>query len=137
MHKLGCAHNAYYVKCAEDFLKKRLTVEASESTLYITVNANGGQSMQTLEMIRLANSVMPKVIQRLREDMLHYAGDLAMTHMVVQDAADPLHVLELLSDGDSTAARAKLYYMDTAPREDLYVLLVAAGGEELFQEEAA
>ena len=93
--------------------------------------------MQTLEMIRLANSVMPQVIERLNEDMGHYAGDLAMTQMVVQDAADQLHVLELLSDGDAAAALEKMYYMDTAPREDLYVLLVAAGGEELFQEEAA
>ena len=93
--------------------------------------------MQTLEMIRLANTVMPQVVERLREDMGHYAGDLAMTQMVVQDAADQLHVLELLSDGDPAAARAKMYYMDTAPREDLYVLLVAAGGEELFQKEAA
>ena len=93
--------------------------------------------MQTLEMINLANSVMPKVIKRLNEDVLHYAGDLAMTQMVVQDAADQLRILELLSDGDAAAARKKLYYMDTAPREDLYVLLVAAGGEELFQEETA
>jgi len=93
--------------------------------------------MKTLEMINLANSVMPKVIERLREDMGHYVGDLAMTQMVVQDAADQLQVLELLSDGDAAAAREKLNYMDTAPREDLYVLLVAAGGEELFQEEAA
>jgi len=93
--------------------------------------------MKTLEMIRLANSVMPQVIKRLNEDMGHYAGDLAMTQMVVQDAADQLQVLELLSDDDAAAARKKLYYMDTAPREDLYVLLVAAGGEELFQEEMA
>ena len=93
--------------------------------------------MQTLELIRLANSVMPKVIKRLRKDMGHYAGNLAMTQMVVQDAADQLQVLELLSDGDSAAALEKIYSMDTAPREDLYTLLVAAGGEELFQEEAA
>ena len=88
--------------------------------------------MQTLEMINLAKSVMPQVMQRLTEAMGHYAGDLGMTQMVVQDAADQLQVLELLSDGDAAAARKKLYYMDTAPREDLYVLLVAAGGEELF-----
>ena len=93
--------------------------------------------MQTLEMINLAKSVMPKVIQRLNEDLGHYAGDLDMTQMVVQDAADQLRVLELLSDGGAAAALEKLYYMDTAPREDLYVLLVAAGGEELFQEEMA
>ena len=93
--------------------------------------------MKTLEMINLANSVMPQVIQRLNEDMSHYAGDLAMTQMVVQDAADQLQVLELLSDGDSAAALEKMYYMDTAPREEIYTLLVAAGGEELFQEEAA
>jgi hypothetical protein len=93
--------------------------------------------MQTLEMINLAKSVMPQVMQRLNEAMGHYAGDLAMTQMVVQDAADQLHVLELLSDGDAAAAQKKLYHMDTAPREDLYVLLVAAGGEELFQEEMA
>ena len=93
--------------------------------------------MQTLEMINLANSVMPQVVERLNEALGHYAGDLAMTQMVVQDAADQLRVLELLSDGDADAALEKMYYMDTAPREDLYVLLVAAGGEELFQEEAA
>ena len=93
--------------------------------------------MKTLEMINLAKSVMPKVLDRLQSDLGHYAGDLAMTQMVVQDAADHLQVLELLSDGDPDAARKKLYWMDTAPREDLYVLLVAAGGEELFQEEAA
>ena len=93
--------------------------------------------MQTLEMIRLANSVMPKVLERLQSDMGHYVGDLAMTQMVVQDAADQLQVLELLSDGDAAAALEKMYYMDTAPREEIYTLLVAAGGEELFQEEAA
>ena len=93
--------------------------------------------MQTLEMINLAKSVMPQVIKQLRKDMGHYAGDLSMLQMVVQDAADQLQVLELLSDGDTAAALEKLYSMDTAPREDLYVLLVAAGGEELFQEEAA
>ena len=93
--------------------------------------------MQTLEMINLAKSVMPQVIERLRKDMGHYAGDLAMTQMVVQDAADQLRVLELLSDGEAADAMAKFYWMDTAPREDLYVLLVAAGGEELFQAAAA
>ena len=93
--------------------------------------------MYTVEMIRLANSVMPQIMQRLNEAIGHYAGDLAMTQMVVEDAADQLHVLKLLSDGNSAAALEKLYYMDTAPREDLYVLLVAAGGEELFQEEMA
>ena len=91
--------------------------------------------MQTLEMINLAKSVMPQVMQRLNEDMGHYAGDLAMTQMVVQDAADQLRVLELLSDGDAAAALEKLYYMDTEPREEIYTLLVAAGGEELFQKE--
>ena len=91
--------------------------------------------MQTLEMINLAKSVMPQVMQRLTEDMGHYAGDLDMTQMVVQDAADQLRILELLSDGDSAAALEKMYYMDTAPREEIYTLLVAAGGEELFQKE--
>ena len=91
--------------------------------------------MQTLEMINLAKSVMPQVMQRLNEAMGHYAGDLDMTQMVVQDAADQLRILELLSNGDPAAALEKMYYMDTAPREEIYALLVAAGGEELFQKE--
>ena len=93
--------------------------------------------MKTLDMINLANSVMPQIMQRLVEDTVHYAGDLEMTSMVVQDAADQLRVLELLSDGEAADALEKFNWMDTSPREDLYVLLVAAGGEELFQEEVA
>ena len=93
--------------------------------------------MKTLDMINLANSVMPQVMQRLVEDTVHYAGDLEMTSMVVQDAADQLRVLELLSDGEAADALEKFSSMDTSPREDLYVLLVAAGGEALFREEVA
>ena len=91
--------------------------------------------MQTLEMINLANRVMPQVLERLQSDMSHYAGDLDMTQMVVQDAADQLRVLELLSHGEAADALEKMYYMDTEPREEMYTLLVAAGGEELFQKE--
>ena len=93
--------------------------------------------MVTMDMINLANTVMPQVVERLQEDLSHYAGELSMTQMVVQDAADQLLVLELLSDGDSAAALDKFNLMDTAPREDLYVLLMEAGGAELFQQEAA
>ena len=93
--------------------------------------------MVTMDMINLAKTVMPQVLERLQLDLGHYSGDLAMTQMVVQDAADQLQVLELLSDGDSAAALDKFNWMDTAPREDLYVLLMEAGGAELFEQEAA
>ena len=93
--------------------------------------------MKTLEMINLANSVMPTVMQRLEQELKYYAGDLSMLQMVTQDAADQLLVLELLSDGDRTAALDKINSMDTEPREEVYHMLTEAGAVAIFAEEMA
>ena len=93
--------------------------------------------MKTLDMINLANSVMPQVMQRLNEELENYAGDLSMLQMVTQDAADQLLVLELLSDGDRTAALDKINSMDTEPREEVYHMLADAGAVAIFAEEMA
>ena len=90
--------------------------------------------MKTLDMINLANSIMPKVVARLSEELENYTGDLSMLQMVTQDAADQLRVLELLSEADRSEALRVLEQMDTEPREEVYHMLAEAGAVAIFED---
>ena len=89
----------------------------------------------TVDWAALAAGVEALVMEKLRNDMEHWAGDehLGMRQMFVQDCADALAVCETMVDKQSfQAVEDKLWEMDTAARDYVYDFIAEVAGADFF-----
>ena len=83
---------------------------------------------------KLADSIEAAVVAEFEERFADVSGtdsDQGLQALYISDAADMLEVCRLIKQGEFSEARAKLYHMDTSPREDLYMLMERVAGSEI------
>jgi len=83
---------------------------------------------------KLANALEAEIISEFRKCFEYVSGtdsDQSMQALYISDAGDSLDVCRLIKRGEFSEARAKLYHMDTSPREDLYMLMERVAGSEI------
>ena len=76
----------------------------------------------------LAQAVEQRVMIKLKQDLEHWANDIGMKAMFVQDAADGMAVCELLEEGRWREAESKIWDMDTAARDYVWEFIEAELG---------
>lgn len=81
----------------------------------------------------LSKAVELLVMQKLQEDLEHWANDLGMRSMFLCDAGDGLKACELLLDGNWKKVEDHLWSMDTAARDYIYDFIGQTAGEEFFK----
>lgn len=86
------------------------------------------KTVVTVDWAALSQAVELRVMQKLKEDLEHWADDLGMRSMFLGDASDGLKVCELLLEGKWQAVEKKLWDMDTAARDYLWDFLEAELG---------
>lgn len=89
----------------------------------------------TVDWAALAEGVEVRVMQKLKDDLAHWAGaeHLGMRQMFVQDCADSLTVCEAMLDKQTwSAVEEKLWDMDTAARDCVYDFIAEVAGEDFF-----
>ena len=86
----------------------------------------------TVDWNTLAEAVEKRVMEKLKEDLEHWAEDLGMRSMFLQDAADGIKVCELLLDGKWHKVKEKLWDMDTAARDCVYDFIAEVAGDDFF-----
>ena len=82
----------------------------------------------TVDWPVLAEAVAERVMIKLKQDLEHWADDIGMKAMFVQDAADGMAVCELLLEGKWREAESKIWDMDTAARDYVWEFLEAELG---------
>lgn len=83
---------------------------------------------------KLADSIEAAVVAEFEKRFADVRGtdsDQGLQALYISDAADMLEVCRLIKRGEFSEARAKLYHMDTSPREDLYMLMERVAGSEI------
>ena len=75
----------------------------------------------------VAAELEPMVMDRMRDSYDHW-DDIGMRAMVVADAADGLRVCEMLATGSSKGVNEYLWNMDTAPREEIVMMIESITG---------
>ena len=80
----------------------------------------------------LAQAVELRVMQKLQEDLEHWANDLGMRSMFLGDASDGLKACELLLKGQWKPVEDHLWSMDTAARDYIYDFIGEVAGEDFF-----
>ena len=81
---------------------------------------------------KLADSIEAAVVAEFEERFADVSGtDQGLQALYISDAADMLEVCRLIKQSEFSEARAKLYHMDTSPREDLYMLMERVAGSEI------
>ena len=83
---------------------------------------------KTVDWAALAEAVEQRVMIKLKQDLEHWAGDIGMKAMFVQDAADGMAVCELLEEGRWREAESKIWDMDTAARDYVWEFIEAELG---------
>jgi hypothetical protein len=90
----------------------------------------------TVDWAALAESVEVRVMQKMKDDLAHWSGELCeigMREMFLRDAADGLAVCEAMLDKEMwSAVENKLRAMDTAARDCVYDMIAAEAGEDFF-----
>lgn len=86
------------------------------------------KTVVTVDWAALSAAIELRVMQKLKEDLEHWADDLGMRSMFLGDASDGLKVCELLLEGKWQAVEKKLWDMDTAARDYLWDFLEAELG---------
>jgi hypothetical protein len=81
---------------------------------------------------KLADSIETAVVAEFEKRFADVSGtDQGLQALYISDAADMLEVCRLIKQSEFSEARAKLYHMDTSPREDLYMLMERVAGSEI------
>jgi hypothetical protein len=80
----------------------------------------------------LADEVEDRVMNKLHDDLAHWANDRSMRAMFLRDAADGLAVCELLAKGSWLPVENRLWDMDTAARDCVYEMIEAVAGADFF-----
>ena len=86
------------------------------------------KTVVTVDWAALAQAIELRVMQKLQEDLKHWADDVGMRSMFLGDASDGLKVCELLLEGNWQLVEKKLWDMDTAARDYLWDFLEAELG---------
>ncbi len=86
------------------------------------------KTVVTVDWAALSAAIELRVMQKLKEDLKHWADDVGMRSMFLGDASDGLKVCELLLEGNWQAVEKKLWDMDTAARDYLWDFLEAEIG---------
>lgn len=86
------------------------------------------KTVVTVDWAALSQAVELRVMQKLQEDLKHWADDVGMRSMFLGDASDGLKVCELLLEGNWQLVEKKLWDMDTAARDYLWDFLEAELG---------
>ena len=85
-----------------------------------------------IDWIELAAGVEKLVVDKLKDDLKQWEGDIGMRQMFVQDAADALAVCELLAEGKWHKAENRIRNMDTAARDYVYDFIEIVAGADFF-----
>ena len=75
-----------------------------------------------------------EIIDQFQKNFEYVSGtdsEQSMQALYISDACDSLEFCRLIKRGEFSEARAKLIHMDTAPREDLYMLMERVAGSEI------
>jgi len=86
------------------------------------------KTVVTVDWAALSAAIELRVMQKLQEDLKHWADDVGMRSMFLGDASDGLKVCELLLEGNWQLVEKKLWDMDTAARDYLWDFLEAELG---------
>lgn len=86
----------------------------------------------TVDWAAMAAGVERLVLEKMKNDLEHWADSLSMKQMFVQDAADSLAVCELLEEGKWREAESKIWDMDTAARDYVFDFIAEVAGDEFF-----
>ena len=87
----------------------------------------------TVDWVALAAGVERLVLEKMKNDLEHWADSLSMKQMFVQDAADSLAVCEAMQDSESwSVVEEKLWDMDTAARDYVYDFIAEVAGADFF-----
>ncbi len=86
------------------------------------------KTVVTVDWAALSAAIELRVMQKLQEDLKHWADDVGMRSMFLGDASDGLKVCELLLEGKWKVVEKKLWDMDTAARDYLWDFLEAELG---------
>lgn len=86
------------------------------------------KTVVTVDWAALSAAIELRVMEKLQEDLKHWADDVGMRSMFLGDASDGLKVCELLLEGNWQLVEKKLWDMDTAARDYLWDFLEAELG---------
>jgi hypothetical protein len=86
------------------------------------------KTVVTVDWAALSAAIELRVMDKLQEDLKHWADDVGMRSMFLGDACDGLKVCELLLEGNWQTVEKKLWDMDTAARDYLWDFLEAELG---------
>jgi hypothetical protein len=86
------------------------------------------KTVVTVDWAALSAAIELRVMEKLQEDLKHWADDVGMRSMFLGDASDGLKVCELLLEGNWQTVEKKLWDMDTAARDYLWDFLEAELG---------
>ena len=90
--------------------------------------------MQAIDWQAVAAKLEPMIMARMRDSYDHW-DEVSMRQMVVADAADGLRVCEMLATGSSKGVNDLLWNMDTAPREEIVMMIESITGSRAVVQE--
>jgi len=83
---------------------------------------------------KLADELEKHIISEFHDEIadLDIVNDVSMQRMYIMDTSDALDICRSIRHNEFTAARQKLFGMDTAPREKVHSIIEQVAGEDFL-----